>query len=181
MSNCKHNGYIHLTDSVFRLWNVQVSAVPSCCTSFRSLTSYKVDLLMLRNLVFRLRIAQKWALPSRNGVDLLMLRNRVFRMQNIQTCEVATCKDFYLLKLRKHVLRLRNVQKWQNRPARWLIFWCSGIAISICENFRYRQYLHVNTSIYECSGIAFSGCESFKYGQCCQAMWLICWFSWIAF
>ena len=38
-----------------------------------------VDLLMLRNSLFRLRNIKKWAVSSLTGTDLLMLRISVFK------------------------------------------------------------------------------------------------------
>ena len=67
---------------------------------------------MFRNQVFRLRIVQKYAVPSLKDVDLLMLRKCVFRLRHVQIWAMLPFKDFDLLILRNCVLRLRNVQIW---------------------------------------------------------------------
>ncbi len=53
---------------------------------------------------------------SCNEVDLLMLRNRVFRQRNDQKCSVKSLKDFELLILGKRVLRLGKVHIWVVSP-----------------------------------------------------------------
>ena len=84
-----------------RLRSFQIRAVPSC---------KKVDLIILRNSVFRTRNIEIWAVMSSNEVDLLMLRNRVFS--------------------------LRIVQKYAVPSAKGVICWCTGISFSGCEKFR---------------------------------------------
>ena len=89
----------------------------------------RIDLLMLRNRVFRLGKVQKWSLPSRKVVDLLMLRNRVFR--------------------------LRCAQIWVMPSWKGLISYLSVIAFSGCETFRYWQLRDTRGSIFCFLGIKF--------------------------
>ena len=53
-------------------------------TNIGRVSSNEVDLLMLKNLVFRVRNFQKCAMLSFKGGDLLMLRNRVLKLPNFQ-------------------------------------------------------------------------------------------------
>ena len=78
----------------------------------------RVDLLMLRNRVFRERNVQIWSVMSSNKVDLLMLRNRVFSLRNIQKLAVLCSREFHFLMLRNPVYRLGNFQKWAESSAR---------------------------------------------------------------
>ena len=63
----------------------------------------RVDLLMLRNSVFRVRNVEIWAVLSSNEVDLLMHRNRVFRLRNVEKCAVPSRKGVVLFILRNRV------------------------------------------------------------------------------
>ena len=67
---------------VGRLANFQESRFQAANRSDMNSALYKrVDLLMLRNRVFRLRIVQICKALSSNEFVLLILRNRVFRVQ----------------------------------------------------------------------------------------------------
>ena len=125
------------------------------------------------------------------GGRLLMLWDQVFTMRNVQIWAVPSFKGVGFLMLSDRVFRLRTVEKWQCPPARRSNCWCSGIAFSGCETFRYGQCLPARLTNFDVqksciqtakrSGIGsavknegdlltvsnrVSSCESFKYGQC---------------
>ena len=72
--------------------------------------SMRLFLLILRNLVFRLRNVQKWAVHSSKGVNLLILMNRVFRVRIIELWAMLSSNEVDLLMFRNRVFSLRNVQ-----------------------------------------------------------------------
>ncbi len=70
----------------------------------------RVDQLMLRNSVFRVRNFEISSVLSSNEVDLMKLRNRVFMIRNAQKCAIFSSNETNLLMLRKGFFSLRNVQ-----------------------------------------------------------------------
>ena len=160
MPNCKHNGYMHLTNRFSRLWNFQVSAVRSCCTSFRSFTSYKVDLLMISNRVFRLRNAQNWrCLPE---CELICWFSGI---------AYSGCKTFKYGKCRMKELLFPDAQ--ESRFQGWNRSYM-GSAVLKGGRFYEVQELRfkitkrkmceaASASICWLSGLEFSGCERFIY------------------
>ena len=89
-------------------WHFQAAkrsdkSVPFCKT---------VDLLLLRNNVFRVRKVEKWTVLSSNEVNMLMLRNRVFVVRNAQIWAVLSSNEANLLIFRNGFFSLRNVQIW---------------------------------------------------------------------
>ncbi len=82
----------------FQVRKVQIRTIPSC---------NRVDLFMLRNMVFTVRNEEIWEVLSSN--DLLMLRIRVFRLRIVQKYAVPSHNYVNLLMLRNRVFRLRIV------------------------------------------------------------------------
>ena len=73
-------------ESFFELGKGHIRVLPLC---------YIVDLLILKNRVFRLRNVQIWVVLS--SIILLIFTNSVFKLQNVQIWTESNCKWVYLL------------------------------------------------------------------------------------
>ena len=78
-----------------------------------------VNLLMIRNSVFRLRNVKIWTVPSFKAVDLLMLRNGFFRQRDVRfgQCQPASGRNADAQE--SHII-LRNVQIWAVPSCKWV-------------------------------------------------------------
>ena len=116
------------------------------CSYMGNASCKGVDYLLNRNLVFRLRMVQIWAVPSCKRVQLLMLRNRVFSLRIVQICVMQSCK--------------REMSSF------------FGISFSGCEMFSYEECHIRRRQICWCTVITYSGCEILEM---CSAEPLECW------
>ena len=121
-----------IRNSVFRVRNFEIWAV---------LSSNEVELLIPRLCDFMLRNVQKCAVPSRKGVDLLMLKNRLFRLRRVQIWELyfhaAKCSDKSMKGLRFVGTQESCFETWKSSHM--------GCAALLCGRFACVQELRFKT------------------------------------